>query len=93
MSGRTSIVRGSVRAATGLVITGIAATAAIVLGTGDSFQVERPPLALTVDTQQGGEQRLHHEVLLKCRRRLDAKPFDDKARMRDPLDRAPWRQA
>lgn len=58
MSGRTSIVRGSVRAATGLVITGIAATAAIVLGTGDSFQVERPPLALTVDTQQGGEQRL-----------------------------------
>lgn len=58
MSSRTSIVRGSVRAATGLLITGIAATAAIMLGTGPVFQIERDPLAVSVDTQQGGAQRL-----------------------------------
>lgn len=57
MSEKTdSVLRGSLRATTGLVILGITAAAVVVLGTAPLPGIERPPVALTVDTMQGAER-------------------------------------
>ncbi|MGK0715070.1 DUF5719 family protein [Leucobacter sp. W1153] len=57
MSEKSSVVlRGSLRATTGLVILGIAAAAVAVLGTAPLPEIERSPVALTVDTMQGAER-------------------------------------
>lgn len=50
------VLRGSARATTGVVILGVAAAAAVGLGTVALPAVERPPVAQTVDTLQGAER-------------------------------------
>lgn len=57
MSEKTnSVLRGSLRATTGLVILAVSAAAVLVLGTAPLPTIERSPVALTVDTMQGAER-------------------------------------
>lgn len=57
MSEKTnSVLRGSLRATTGLVILAVSAGAVLVLGTAPLPTIERSPVALTVDTMQGAER-------------------------------------
>ena len=58
MTNRPGLVRGTIRAAVGLVITGVAATSVLLLSTGPVVEIERAPLDVRVETEQAGEQRL-----------------------------------
>ncbi|MBK0417697.1 hypothetical protein JD276_01420 [Leucobacter sp. CSA1] len=56
MSQRSEVLRVGVRATVGLLVTGIAATAIVLLGNVPLPGVERTPLAMTVDTSQDSER-------------------------------------
>lgn len=49
-------LRGGLRALTGVVIVGVAATSAVLVGAADLPVIERPPVAVTVDAQHGAER-------------------------------------
>ncbi len=59
MSERTrGLLRGGVRATVGVLVIGVAATAAVVLNAAPLPAVEREPVAVRVDTLHGAEQSL-----------------------------------
>lgn len=59
MKERTStLLRGGTRASTGIIVIGVAALAALTLGTVPLPAVEREPVAITVDTLQGAERQV-----------------------------------
>lgn len=50
------VLRGGLRAVTGVLIVGVAATVAVLVGATPLPSVTREPVALRVDTKQGGER-------------------------------------
>ncbi|MFV0435571.1 MAG: DUF5719 family protein [Leucobacter sp.] len=59
MSRKSRILRGSARAASGLLVVAVAAVAVVVLSSFELPEVGRKPLAITVDTTQNA----HHSVV------------------------------
>ena len=55
---RNRVLRGGLRAVTGVLIVGVAATVAVMVGAAPLPSVTREPVALRVDTKQGGERTL-----------------------------------
>lgn len=58
MSQNSRILRGSARAATGLVVVGVCAASVFALSTVELPSVERTPIALTADTEQNTDRAL-----------------------------------
>lgn len=50
-------LRGSVRALTGVLVIGVAATAAVILGAAPLPVIEHPPVSIAVDTLRGAERQ------------------------------------
>ena len=56
MNQHSRILRGSARAATGLVVVGVCAVSVFALSTVELPSIERAPIALTVDTEQNTDR-------------------------------------